>query len=271
MTTDNGHDGISAYDELCEWCHAWARTVTVDNHDPRLDQSAHLELCALCAQQAMDESERYFLRDASTYREVFIDSYFRTMGAGLIFDGQHGQTYNDARLCQLAARMGWDAPAMEPVDAEECEWDTREALDFINERGYVYGWRLDWEDGDLMAARIYETLHVCQCCLSLLANGDDSSCRDYYGHEDGTDDHPLPPCEFRYYPERDGWRITPGIMPAEHAEGYTARDGDLYGSEGCGCDVADNSPADCDGCGQRSEGYAARSLVTATKYAPGRA
>ena len=44
---------------------------------------------------------------------------------------------------------------------------------------------VEWEDGTRDGVDTRDdlpTLTVCDCCLSLLANGDESSCRDYYGH-----------------------------------------------------------------------------------------
>lgn len=289
----------------CDWCHVAARTVAID-----AAERGALRLCVPCTRQARAESERYSIVDFGDWddaahadwmarndaddaddadgaddaddadviepdalaAQTFAADYFRTLTPGIVFDGQHGQTYNDGRVFQLAERMGWNRPAIAPIDADECAYDAAEALDYVNAIGEHYGMRLDWEDGDLLAARIYETLTICACCMSMLANDDESGCRDYYGHADGEGgEHPHGLCAFIGNPWRDGWHVTPGIMAEEHATDcpiHADADADAWPDVECECHIDDCSLATCDGCGANAHGYAHRELVTATKYTP---
>lgn len=52
-----------------------------------------------------------------------------------------------------------------------------------------------WHDGPKVGvalddrgriAIVWEERNVCDCCALMIANGDDSSCRDYYGHDHPT-------------------------------------------------------------------------------------
>ena len=46
-----------------------------------------------------------------------------------------------------------------------------------------------------MPMRTVATYPVCECCLLVTANGDDSSCRDYHGHEHETANYGIEPGE----------------------------------------------------------------------------
>jgi hypothetical protein len=45
-----------------------------------------------------------------------------------------------------------------------------------------------------MSQTIAREIAVCECCALVIANGDDSGCRDYYGHTHPTPEVPAGTC-----------------------------------------------------------------------------
>lgn len=61
-----------------------------------------------------------------------------------------------------------------------------------------------------------DTFDVCGCCASVMVNGDDSSCRDYYGHDHAA-------CQLG-----PDWVLVSDSGPTSHSYGWTCA--------GCGTD-----------------------------------
>lgn len=75
-----------------------------------------------------------------------------TIGAsdlGCMFDGVHGQAYNDTRLIALAVGYGYESYSAGEDSPEHAE-DAADALDYINDTVCDAGYVLEWVDGDLL-------------------------------------------------------------------------------------------------------------------------
>jgi hypothetical protein len=90
-----------------------------------------------------------------------------------------------------------------------------------------------------------DVIWVCDCCLFVAVNGDESGCRDYYGHVDGDENHPDGLCMLMRMDD------TYGMLDSEHECGipYDAPDG-----RECDCETVTFSRSACDGCGSRLAG-----------------
>jgi hypothetical protein len=87
-----------------------------------------------------------------------------------------------------------------------------------------------------MPLTVTRTLAVCECCALLIANGDETGCRDYYGHthpaphvpagtcitEDGADQPAIPwTCEACGEPQnRFVYRMWAAVLEPEHHHEY---------------------------------------------------
>lgn len=89
-----------------------------------------------------------------------------------------------------------------------------------------------------MSMTLTHTLAVCECCAVLIANADESGCRDYYGHthpaadvpagtvltDDGADQPSIPwTCEAcRTEQDRFAYRMWADVLETEHRHTYRA-------------------------------------------------
>lgn len=89
------------------------------------------------------------------------------------------------------------------------------------------------------------TIWVCSCCLVAAVNGDESGCRDFWGHVDGDESHPQGLCGLLNGQECSG------MFDSDHECGlpYDAPEG-----RECACETDSFSTSPCDGCGSRLHG-----------------